>query len=110
MKQNDFISMLLEMRSGKVAADISEKLNELVDAIRDVGKGGSITVKLDIKPKRIDMHEGVKDVEVDYKVALSKPERHRGSSIFYLTNEGALTRTDPAQTEMFEQEQEEVNG
>lgn len=108
MKQNDFIAMLLEMRSGKVAADISLKLNELVDSIRDVGRGGKLTLTLEIKPKRIDMHEGVKDVEVDYKITLAKPERHRGSSIFFIDPKGALTRTDPSQQEMFEQE--EVNG
>lgn len=108
MQQNDFISMLLEMRSGKVAADVSAKLNELVDSIRDVGRGGKLTLTLDIKPKRVDLHEGVKDVEVNYKIALAKPERHRGASVFFIDPKGALTRMDPSQQEMFEQE--EVNG
>lgn len=108
MQKNDFIAMLLEMRSGKVAADVSAKLNELVDSIRDVGRGGKITLTLEIKPKRVDLHEGVKDVEVDYKIALAKPERHHASSIFFIDPKGTLTRTDPSQQEMFEQE--EVNG
>lgn len=108
MQQNDFIAMLLEMRSGKVAADVSAKLNELVDSIRDVGRGGKITLTLDIKPKRVDLHEGVKDVEVNYKIVLVKPERHRGASVFFIDPKGALTRTDPSQQEMFEQE--EFNG
>lgn len=97
----DFVNTVMEMRNGKVAADISEKFNELVSAVLDTGGTGKIAVTFDIKPARADVRGGVKEVTMSHSVKLSKPERPIGDSTFFVTPDGSLSRTDPEQMEMF---------
>lgn len=101
----DFIAVIAEMRNGQVAADISRKLNELMDAIRDTGGPGALTLKLKVKPSTIDIHEGVKEVEITHSCEITKPEKPIGKAIFFVSRDGNLTRTDPDQQELFEQEE-----
>lgn len=98
----DFVSTVMEMRNGKVAADISDKFNELIAAVLDTGGGGKIAITFDVKPSRADMqHGGVKEVTMSHSVKLTKPERPIGDAIFFITPDGSLSRTDPEQMEMF---------
>lgn len=100
--------MLMEMRNGQVAADVSRKLNELIGAIADTGAGGTMTLKLKVKPSRLDIHEGVKEVEITHECTLVKPEKPVGKAIFFVANGCKLSRVDPDQMEMFEGEKANV--
>lgn len=104
MNQADFVCTLMDMRGGKVAAHISGKFQELIAAVADVHGAGTLTLKLTVKPKLVD-HRGVQEIEVDCSCDTRKPERHPGSSVFYLANDGRLTRDDPSQQELFEEQQ-----
>lgn len=106
MQNVDFVEMLMEMRNGKVAAEASAKLNELMAAITDTGAGGTLTLKVKIKPSKVDLHEGVKEVIVSHATTIDKPEKPIGPSVFFVKNGGKLTRTDPDQMAMFDEEAE----
>lgn len=54
----DFVSTLMDMRNGKVAADISRDFAEVYGAVLDTGGKGQITVTIDITPTRADMSAG----------------------------------------------------
>lgn len=102
VKNVDLVEMLMEMRNGKVAIEASRKLNELLAAIRETGLPGSLTLKLKFKPTKVDLHEGVKEVSIQHQTDITKPELPIPPSVFFVTQDGRLSRTDPDQMEMFD--------
>ena len=98
---NDLLSILLEMRSGAVAADISSKFDEVLKAVLDTGGKGELNIKLLVKPSKMGMGGAVIEVETEHECKVKKPELAIGRSVFFVTKEGRLTREDPAQTAMF---------
>lgn len=99
----DIIQTLLEMRNGKVASDINRKFAELLNAIYEHRKKGSITLKIDIAPAKFDDSMMVTEVSIDPEVKLNKPDRPLDSAMFFVTSEGKLSRLDPAQHQMFDE-------
>lgn len=98
----DFVATLMDMRNGKVAADVSRDFTELCTAVLETGGKGQITLTIDITPTRADMTVGrIKEVSFKHAVKLKKPKRPIGPSTFFVTDTGDLTRTDPDQVEMF---------
>jgi len=111
MENVDFVSMVMDMRSGKVAVECSEKLNRLIRAIMETGKPGTLALKLTVTPKQIDMKRGVSQVEIKHECKINEPEKTLGPSLFYTTDEGGLSRLDPDQMVMeYEPTKERSNG
>lgn len=111
MKNVDFVSTLMDMRSGKVAMECSEKLNRVIRAIMETGKPGTLALKLTVTPKKIDMKRGVSEVEIKHKCTTVEPEMTLGPSVFFTTEDGGLSRIDPDQMEMeYEPTKEKTNG
>lgn len=108
--ENDFVSVILEMRSGQVATDIDAKFAEVVKAVVETGKPGELTVKLKVKPSRMGMGGSVIEVELDHDAKNKVPEVDIGRSVFFVDKSGKLTREDPAQAAMFVQEGAKANG
>ena len=103
----DLLAALLDMRSGAVIADINRDFGDVIAAVADTGKKGSITITLEVVPSRVNK-DRVSEVELTHKVSLRKPKPNFGRAIFFVGEHGELSRTDPNQTEMaFE---EEANG
>jgi hypothetical protein len=98
----DFLSLIVEMRSGAVAQDVNTKFNELISAVLETGGKGELTVKIKAAPSKLGMGGVVLEVETEHECKLKKPELAVGKAVFFVTKEGALTRDDPAQTAMFE--------
>ncbi len=109
MENVDFVAVLLEMRNGKVATDVSKKMNELIDSIKETGKAGKLTLTLSLRPSKADLHEGVKEISITHECKLAKPEKPIGPSVFFVDHEGGLTRTDPDQQQLFEEQKESRN-
>ena len=101
----DIIQTLMEMRNGKVASDINRKFAELMNAIYEHRKKGSITIKIDIAPAKFDEAMLVTEVDIAPDVKLNKPDRPLDSSMFFVTRDGNLSRIDPTQHQMFEEEE-----
>lgn len=104
----DLLGILLDMRSGQVASDCNAKFNEVLKAVIDTGGKGELTIKLFVKPSKMGMGRAVIEVETEHECKLKKPELEIGRSVFFVTADGDLTRTDPGQEKMFELEAKEA--
>lgn len=89
-----FAAFLQEQAGGQLHAELSERLHDLLQAVQETGKAGSIALKLDIKP--IPGTDG-RTVTVTDTVTAKAPKTERPKSIFFLADDGNLSRTDPRQ-------------
>lgn len=88
-----FADFLREVGKGSVHDEMSEKLNDLVTAVEETGKGGSITLTLHVKP----MEKGnVNALLVSDAITVKKPTTPRKASVFF-PDAGNLVRNDPNQ-------------
>ena len=102
MPQNDFVSVVMEMRNGAAAIDCSRKLNELLESILETKKGGKITLTVGIKPATLRKDGSVGERDFTHQCSIAKPELDQGRSIFFVTQDGRVTRSDPNQMGFFE--------
>lgn len=72
--------------------ELTVKLHDLVQAVRDTGKKGTLTLMLTVSPFKND-HDVI---EVHDKVKLVMPEHDRKPGIFYPDKDGNLTRNSPS--------------
>jgi hypothetical protein len=85
------------IRGGFALHKAGEKLNELVLAVKETGKKGSITLTIEVAPDKND--ENVVSVAPSVKTKI--PEKGFTPGVFFATDTGELTREDPRQQEMF---------
>lgn len=95
--ENDLLGILLDMRSGQVAADCNQKFNDVVSAVLETGGKGELTIKIFIAPSKFAMGGAVVEVETEHECKLKKPELKVGKAVFYVSKEGGLSRTPPDQ-------------
>ena len=93
-KSRPFIDTLREIEAGGLLDELSETQHSLIDAIRLTGKGGELTIKLAYKP------DGNGQMTIKADVKAKEPALSRGTSLFFLTPEGNLTRRDPRQQDL----------
>ncbi|MHA6478937.1 hypothetical protein ACX1DW_15795 [Stutzerimonas sp. KH-1] len=93
-KARPFIDTLREIEAGGLLDELTEVQHSLVDAIRLTGKAGELTIKLAYKP------DGAGQMTIKADVKAKEPVLSRGTSLFFLTPEGNLTRRDPRQQEI----------
>jgi hypothetical protein len=91
-----FGDFLNEHRHGALHAEVSDALNELVQAVVGIGRAGSLTVTINIKPAG-STHEQV-FVGDDVKLKLPSPDREE--AICFVDADANLTRRDPRQPEL----------
>lgn len=95
MTSRPFHDLLREHRNGLTHDELSDALNELVTAVTEEKRAGSLTFSVNVKPYGKD---GALEVSVDVKV--KPPKKTPGSSIFYVSPDNNLVRDDPRQTKM----------
>lgn len=86
-----FTDTLREINGGKFAEELNAELQALVLAVRDVGKSGSISVTLKLKPTR-----GLA-LEIEHDFSVKSPEFQRPAEIMFATADGSLVRNNPDQ-------------
>lgn len=89
-----FADYLREIDKGRLHAELSGRFQELVEAVSQVGKAGSVTLKLSLKPAS-EMDGGV--VTLSGEVKLTAPQPKRSATIFFVDEEFNLSRRDPRQ-------------
>lgn len=92
----DFASVLLDIGKGRLHARLSEQLAEIVAAVAETGKKGTLTLKIEVKPlPKADQHTHV----VSGASAAKVPESDDASptSVFFSDADGNLSRNDPRQ-------------
>jgi hypothetical protein len=95
MNTQAFAVFLQDLRDGRAHSELSAGLADLLAAVKDTGKGGTLTFSLKVKP-------GARGKDVDkviitdnVKVDLPKPER--GEDFFWVTDSNELSRKHPRQ-------------
>jgi hypothetical protein len=96
-KPRDFALFLMEHAKGRSHDELSMALRALVLAVAETGKPGKLTYTVTIRPQA--KVEGAVLIADAIKVAL--PELDRAESIFFTTESGDLSRTDPHQASLF---------
>ncbi|MET7412476.1 MULTISPECIES: hypothetical protein [Streptomyces] len=89
-----FAAFLQEQSGGQLHDELSTRLHELIEAVRETGKAGAIALKIDVKP--IAGTDG-RTVTVTDTVTSKVPKTERPKSIFFVDDTGNLSRTDPRQ-------------
>lgn len=98
----EVIGTLLDMREGRVVADINMKWAELVAAVLATGHKGKMQINLMISPGKRGFGGSVDEVKLVHEVKLSKPESKVGESTFFVTDKGGLSRDHPDQVSIFD--------
>ncbi|WP_367128283.1 hypothetical protein [Saccharothrix sp. HUAS TT1] len=100
--QQEYAALLVQADKGRVHERASEQLTALLKAVRATGKGGSLTVKFDIKP---DKGSDGERVTVAGSVAAKVPAPDAKTSIFFVDEDGGLHRNDPHQQSLFQDQE-----
>lgn len=85
---------LREIRAGALLDEASSALAEVVLAVQTTGKGGKVSIVVDLKPPA---RGSSRTIVVDAEVVKKVPVPDREVSVFFPTADGSLTKTDPAQ-------------
>ena len=91
-----FLDILRDLGQGITHDELSEKLQELVAAVAETGKGGTLSLAITIKPT--DSKSGAVVVFAEVKTKPPKPPTQ--ASVFFITPDNNLQRQDPRQATM----------
>jgi hypothetical protein len=92
------IEVLRSIDRGDLLLDLEQALSEVVQAIMDHGKKGEIIMKMTLT------HDRETDtMKIMAEVKKKVPVKQKRGSLFFLTPHGTLTRDNPKQREMFDQ-------
>lgn len=86
-----FADVLSEVNKGLVADEAATKLAELVTAVKETGKKGSLKITIEVAP----FSGNDEIVKVSGAVDLRAPRAEAPASIFYPDDSGNLSRNDP---------------
>jgi len=90
-----FAVFLQDLRDGRAHSELTAALGELITAVKENGKGGSITLQIKIKPASRGSDIDKVTITDTLKVDVPKPER--GSDFYWLTDDNELSRNHPRQ-------------
>lgn len=93
----NFAAILATIRP-KTVAELSDALRELVGKVRDTGKGGSLTLTIEVKP--LDGDSNV--LTVNDQIRVKAPEHSRKGSLAFPDAHGNLSRSDPNTMPLFD--------
>ncbi len=91
--RGDIISVLQNLRNGDCVFELSQELEEVVAAVGETGKKGSITLKLSIDPHKGD----TLTLDIEDKIEKKVPKKDKPPSIFFRGKNNQLQRQDPRQ-------------
>lgn len=89
-----FADVLLELNAGLTHTELSDGLNELVQAVKLYGKSGTLTLSIKVRPAG---RNAGSTVMITDDVKLKLPEGERADSVFFVDTDGNLTRNPPGQ-------------
>lgn len=82
--------ILASIRPG-ADVELGEEMSDLIDAVKDTGKAGSLTYTISVK-----LADGSGSaVVIGDKISAKRPERDRATTIAYIGDDNRLQRTDP---------------
>ena len=91
---NAFLVLLAETAGGDLVGEASEEMRKLVKALSERAGRGKLTLTLNLAST------GNGQIGYDYDVASKIPKAKSKLTIRYSTEDGGLSKTDPAQREL----------
>lgn len=88
-----FAAFLADQRQGHAAAEASEGLNSLIEAVVEHGKAGTLSLVIKVRPAGSGHHT----VFVTDEVKLNLPTGDREQALFFVDDDCNLCREDPRQ-------------
>jgi hypothetical protein len=88
--------ILRDVRKGAAVEEATNALNDVVRAVDETGKKGSITIVLNVVPAP----HGGPEKQIVVEVKSKKPIASIAPAVFFSDQDGDLHRSDPAQEEM----------
>ena len=92
-----FFDTLREIRAGAALDDLATELADVVAAVRQTGKAGTLTLKLAIAPAS---KGDVQTLMLADTITAKLPRADRGSTVFFSDDANNLSRRDPRQGEI----------
>jgi len=92
-----FLEFLQSFRRGELISEADDQFGELMEAVKRTGGKGDLTIKLPFKVNEAGQ------IECLPTVSCKKPRKPLGTGIYYVTDEGRLTRQDPSQDDLFDE-------
>lgn len=86
-----FHQFLGDVRAGELNEELTERLNELVNAVRDTSKAGSLTLKIKLIPTK-----GLA-IEIEDDISMNVPKLSQPTTLLFPTTEGNLQVQNPMQ-------------
>lgn len=96
MADQDFLQVLRALNFGDVTDRLTKDYNALMRDVMRLGKVGSITFKLSLKPVN---KGGVTQMELYPMISVSAPKEEMGADMMYIGDKG-LQREHPRQKEI----------
>lgn len=90
----NMLGVLQTHRRGEILKEADAALTDVIDAIRQHGGKGKLTLTLNFKLEKGDQISLTPDLKTE------KPRRAMSTGIFFATDDGQLTRTDPNQGDL----------
>jgi hypothetical protein len=87
---------LRDLRGGTVLDDLGSQLNDLVTAVQETGKGGTLSLTISVKP----MASSRDAVVVTDDIVLKAPRITSAGTVMFPTVDGNLQRTHERQDEL----------
>ncbi|TFD58077.1 hypothetical protein E3T43_07470 [Cryobacterium sp. Hh7] len=94
-----FAAILASIRP-KTDVELAENLRDLIAAVKDTGKAGSLVVRFDVKL----VNPGGSEVIFSDKITAKLPERNREGSIAYTDQLNNLSRVSTTSMPLFEED------
>jgi len=91
-----FTDTIRDLRRGALAAELTDALAQLVNAVDNTGKPGTLTLQISVK--RASATAGT--FVVTDKVTLKAPSADSNDSLLFGTPEGSLITQDPRQQQL----------
>lgn len=94
MSNTAFAVFLQDLRDGRTHAELSNLFSELINKVKETGKGGELSLKIKIMPAT---RGDVDKVIIKDTIAMTPPKPERGEDFFWLTDSNDLSRNHPKQ-------------
>ncbi|MER7815607.1 hypothetical protein [Streptomyces sp. NPDC096153] len=96
----EFAALLVQHLEGRAHEQISQEMHELLAAVSEHGRKGSLTITVTVEPPKGNYDGGPLAIAIDSAVKAPKPVAP--PSIYFRDRDGNASRHDPRQTAAFE--------
>lgn len=92
---DEFIAFLRQCRRGDLVRDLADATTDVVQRVRETGRAGTLKFTMKFSPES----DG-EMVQIEDDISVTMPKAKKGKSMFFTTEDGSLSRTDPNQLEL----------